>query len=209
MCRQVPQHDATEICGQSNSHWFRRVWLVRFEDSGSTRLVELRRVNHGIEEAEQGTACDEVGSPNRLHLSDGLHQRPGGGAANAEEFFHVLTHAQTVLRGMVLDSVASPHSRRNYAKALDDLFAFSAGKVKESMSGWAVWSVVEQSVKEIGIERLGAHDLRRTCAKRCRKNGGNIEQIKFLLGHSLIQTTERYLGSEQDIESAVNDTLGL
>ena len=27
------------------------------------------------------------------------------------------------LRGMVLDSVASPHSRRNYAKALDDLFA--------------------------------------------------------------------------------------
>jgi site-specific recombinase XerC len=27
---------------------------------------------------------------------------------------------------MLLDSVASPHSRRNYAKALDDLFAFSA-----------------------------------------------------------------------------------
>jgi hypothetical protein len=29
---------------------------------------------------------------------------------------------------MVLDSVASPHSRRNYAKALDDLFALSAGR---------------------------------------------------------------------------------
>jgi len=28
----------------------------------------------------------------------------------------------------VLDTVASPHSRRNYAKALDDLFAFSAGR---------------------------------------------------------------------------------
>jgi integrase len=83
------------------------------------------------------------------------------------------------------------------------------GKVKESMSGWAVWSVVEQSAKEIGIERFGAHDLRRTCAKLCRKNGGNIEQIKFLLGHSSIQTTERYLGSEQEIEIAVNDNLGL
>jgi site-specific recombinase XerD len=34
-------------------------------------------------------------------------------------------------------------------------------------------------------------------------------QIKFLLGHSSIQTTERYLGSEQDIEIAVNDNLGL
>jgi hypothetical protein len=29
---------------------------------------------------------------------------------------------------MVLDSVPSPHSRRNYAKALDDLFALSAGR---------------------------------------------------------------------------------
>ena len=83
------------------------------------------------------------------------------------------------------------------------------GRVKESMSGWAVWSVVEQSAKEIGIERFGAHDLRRTCAKLCRKNGGNIEQIKFLLGHSSIQTTEHYLGSEQEIEIAVNDNLGL
>jgi integrase len=36
------------------------------------------------------------------------------------------------------------------------------GKVKESMSGWAVWSVVEQSARGIGIERFGAHDLRRT-----------------------------------------------
>jgi len=83
------------------------------------------------------------------------------------------------------------------------------GKVKASMSGWAVWSVVEQAAKEIGIERFGAHDLRRTCAKLCRKNGGGLEQIKFLLGHSSIQTTERYLGSEQEIAIAVNDNLGL
>jgi len=83
------------------------------------------------------------------------------------------------------------------------------GKVKESMSGWAVWSVVEQCAKQIGIERFGAHDLRRTCAKLCRKNGGNLEQIKFLLGHSSIQTTERYLGSEQELVVAVNDSLGL
>jgi integrase len=85
-----------------------------------------------------------------------------------------------------------------------------SGKVVgESLSDWAVWSVVEQSAKEIGIERFGAHDLRRTCARLCRKNGGDLEQIKFLLGHSSIQTTERYLGSEQEIAIAVNDNLGL
>jgi hypothetical protein len=34
-------------------------------------------------------------------------------------------------------------------------------------------------------------------------------QIKFPLGPSSIQTTERYLGSEQEIVVAVNDNLGL
>jgi len=83
------------------------------------------------------------------------------------------------------------------------------GKIGKSLSDWAIWSVVEQSARQIGIERFGAHDLRRTCAKLCRKSGGDLEQIKFLLGHSSIQTTERYLGSEQEIAVAVNDSLGL
>jgi integrase len=39
-----------------------------------------------------------------------------------------LTQAQTILRGMVVDSVTSVHSKRNYAKALDDLFAFAASR---------------------------------------------------------------------------------
>ena len=84
------------------------------------------------------------------------------------------------------------------------------GKIEgDVLSDWAVWSVVEQAAKEIGIERFGAHDLRRTCAKLCRRAGGDLEQIKFLLGHSSIQTTERYLGAEQEIVVAVNDNLGL
>jgi integrase len=53
-----------------------------------------------------------------------------------------------------------------------------SGKVnRDTLSDWAVWSIVEQSSKQIG-----AHDLRRTCAKLCRKNGGDLEQIKFPLG---------------------------
>ena len=83
------------------------------------------------------------------------------------------------------------------------------GKVRESLSDWAIWAVVTEAAREIGIERFGAHDLRRTCAKLCRKAGGDLEQIKFLLGHASIQTTERYLGSEQEIAVAVNDSLGL
>ncbi len=84
-----------------------------------------------------------------------------------------------------------------------------AGKVGKSLSDWAVWAVVTEAARHIGIERFGAHDLRRTCAKLCRKGGGDLEQIKFLLGHSSIQTTERYLGSEQEIAVAVNDRVQL
>src|ERR1700724_3812094 len=39
-----------------------------------------------------------------------------------------LTPAQVRLREMVLDAVQSPHSKRNYAKAFDDLFAFCASR---------------------------------------------------------------------------------
>jgi integrase len=36
--------------------------------------------------------------------------------------------------------------------------------IGDELGDWAIWSVVEQSAKQIGIERFGAHDLRRTCA---------------------------------------------
>jgi integrase len=45
-----------------------------------------------------------------------------------EELPFALTEAQTILRQMVLDSVQSIHSKRNYAKALDDLFSFCASR---------------------------------------------------------------------------------
>jgi len=45
-----------------------------------------------------------------------------------EELPFALTEAKTILRQMVLDSVQSIHSKRNYAKALDDLFTFCASR---------------------------------------------------------------------------------
>lgn len=88
-------------------------------------------------------------------------------------------------------------------------FTRRAGCMAQVWVTWAVWRVVAHAAAELGIENFGAHDLRRTCAKLCRSRGGEFEQIKFLLGHSSIQTTERYLGSNQELERAVNDDLGL
>jgi integrase len=79
----------------------------------------------------------------------------------------------------------------------------------DSMTEKAVWHVVKECAKRIGVANLAPHDLRRTCAKLCQASGGELEQIQFLLGHVSVQTTERYLGCKQRIRSAVNDRIGI
>lgn len=73
----------------------------------------------------------------------------------------------------------------------------------------AVWRLVVGYARETELGKLAPHDLRRTCAKLCRKAGGDLEQIQLLLGHASVQTIERYLGTEEDLTNAVNDGLGL
>jgi integrase len=79
----------------------------------------------------------------------------------------------------------------------------------EGMTEKAVWHIVKDSAKRIGLEKLAPHDLRRTCARLCHASGGELEQIQFLLGHVSIQATERYLGCKQRIRSAINDRIGI
>ena len=84
------------------------------------------------------------------------------------------------------------------------------GRLKEGrLAQVGVWWLVQAYAEEIGIKNLAPHDLRRTCAKLCRKSGGDLEQIQMLLGHASIQTTEKYLGMQQNLVEAVNDKLGI
>ena len=78
----------------------------------------------------------------------------------------------------------------------------------DSLSPQAVLAVAVLYGEQLGL-RIRPHDLRRTCAKLCRAGGGELEQIQLLLGHASIQTTERYLGTRQNLADAPNDRLGL
>lgn len=78
-----------------------------------------------------------------------------------------------------------------------------------SLSTGAIYKILDAYWRSAGLPKVAPHDLRRTCAKLCRTAGGELEQIQFLLGHSSVQTTERYLGSRQNLVEAVNDSIGL
>jgi site-specific recombinase XerD len=72
-----------------------------------------------------------------------------------------------------------------------------------------VWQMLRQYAAAAGVPGIAPHDCRRTCAKLCRAAGGELEQIQLLLGHASVQTTERYLGTKQDLVHAPNDAIRL
>ena len=79
----------------------------------------------------------------------------------------------------------------------------------EAMSEKVVWQMLQQYATDAGVPGIAPHDCRRSCAKLCRAAGGELEQIQLLLGHASVQTTERYLGTKQDLVNAPNDAIKL
>jgi integrase len=79
----------------------------------------------------------------------------------------------------------------------------------ERLGEKVVWQMLQQYSEAIGVPGMAPHDARRTCAKLCRAAGGELEQIQMLLGHASVQTTERYLGTKQDLAHAPNDAIKL
>ena len=53
------------------------------------------------------------------------------------------------------------------------------------------------------------HDMRRTFAQLARKAHSSLEQIQLSLGHSSVQTTERYLGTRLNLADAPSDRIRL
>jgi site-specific recombinase XerD len=73
----------------------------------------------------------------------------------------------------------------------------------------AIYNIIVGYARELQKHGVAPHDLRRTFAKLAHKGGAAIDQIQLSLGHESIQTTEEYLGVEQDLTDAPCDHLGL
>lgn len=73
----------------------------------------------------------------------------------------------------------------------------------------AIYNIIVGYAGELRKHGVAPHDLRRTFANLAHKGGAAIDQIQLSLGHESIQTTEEYLGVEQDLTDAPCDHLGL
>lgn len=131
-------------------------------------------------------------------------------------------------RWVIVDLVGKRNKRRSvpmpsWAKAAIDQWCEAADIVAgpiflalrrgdhvqpRAMTAQAIRDVVAEYAKEVGVT-VAPHDLRRTFAKLAHKGGSPVDQIQLSLGHSSMQTTERYLGVEQNLSMAPCDQLGL
>ena len=81
--------------------------------------------------------------------------------------------------------------------------------VGDGITPQAIYNIIVGYAGELQERGVAPHDLRRTFAKLAHKGGAAIDQIQLSLGHESIQTTEEYLGVEQDLTDAPCDHLGL
>jgi site-specific recombinase XerD len=81
--------------------------------------------------------------------------------------------------------------------------------VGDGITPQAIYNIIVGYAGELKKKGVAPHDLRRTFAKLAHKGGAAIDQIQLSLGHESIQTTEDYLGVEQDLTDAPCDHLGL
>jgi site-specific recombinase XerD len=81
--------------------------------------------------------------------------------------------------------------------------------VGDGITPQAIYNAIVGYAEVLKNRGVAPHDLRRTFAKLAHKGGSAIDQIQLSLGHESIQTTEEYLGVEQDLTDAPCDHLGL
>lgn len=77
------------------------------------------------------------------------------------------------------------------------------------MTAQAIWNLLQEHAAAADVGTVAPHDLRRTYAKLARKAGAELEQIQITLGHANIATTQRYLGTDLDLDNAPSDNIAI
>ena len=67
---------------------------------------------------------------------------------------------------------------------------------------------IQSALKRAGVENFKIHDFRHTCASRLIQNGMNLYEVASILGHTDVQTTQRYAHLERkDVSLRARDIM--
>ena len=65
-------------------------------------------------------------------------------------------------------------------------------RLNQKLSPMAIFKMLQKRANAVGLEKFTPHDLRRTFATRMLDVGADISIVKEAMGHSSINTTQRY-----------------
>jgi integrase len=80
----------------------------------------------------------------------------------------------------------------------------------EAMTTQSIFKAVKKYAAQAGFDKIRPHDLRRSFARLAHKGPPSpIEEIQISLGHQSLETSQKYIGVQQDLSDAPCDRLGL
>lgn len=89
---------------------------------------------------------------------------------------------------------------REYVKGKKNSeYAFQSNKGDSHITAKAYSNLLSKVGKELNIENISGHSLRKTYATRIYEMTRDLEKVRKALGHKSIETTKNYLGIEAEV----------
>lgn len=78
-------------------------------------------------------------------------------------------------------------------------YAFKSNKGDSHITAKSYSNILSKVGKDLDIENISGHSLRKTYATRIYEATGDLEKVRKALGHQSIETTKQYLGIEAEV----------
>jgi integrase len=189
-CGYIPWNKG-KLVGQKPPLKLKEIWAIRIRLEIANKIRDLALFNLAIDSKLRG--CDLV----KMRVLDISH---GGNVSSRAKVMQQKTQqpVQFEITESTRNSVARLIKTQNL-KDSDYLFK-SRLKDSEHISTRQYARIVEQWVSTIGLDpaAYGTHSMRRTKAALIYRRTKNLRAVQLLLGHTLLESTVRYLGIEVD-----------
>ena len=180
-----------KLVGQKSPLRLRDIWTIRIRLQLRSKTRDLALFNLAIDSKLR--ACDLV----KLRVRDVANGTIVTRRAIVQQQktqrpvqFEITEQTRVSISDWMALAVLQPHSYL-FPSRLHDSPHLSTRQYARIVDGW---------IAEIGLDvsAYGTHTMRRTKASLIYRRTKNLRAVQLLLGHSKLESTVRYLGSEVD-----------